>query len=131
MESLFLGTMSDDISLALAYSAADVLVAPSRQENLSNAVMESLACGTPVVAFHIGGMPDMITHEENGYLAKPFDTSDLARGLAWVLAEPQRHAALSANARDFVVGNFESQRVARRHAELYEMVLGERVAAFA
>jgi glycosyltransferase involved in cell wall biosynthesis len=131
MESIFLGTMSDDVSLALAYSAADVLVAPSSQENLSNAVMESLSCGTPVVAFRIGGMPDMIAHENNGYLAKPFDTADLANGLAWVLADPRRHAALGSNAREFVIGNFSSQRIAGRHTELYERVLGERAAALA
>jgi glycosyltransferase involved in cell wall biosynthesis len=122
MASIFLGTMSDDISLALAYSAADVLVAPSSQENLSNAVMESLACGTPVVAFRIGGMPDMIVHQENGYLATPFDTADLANGLAWVLAERERHSALSAHAREFVLGNFEAPRIARRYADLYEQI---------
>jgi glycosyltransferase involved in cell wall biosynthesis len=67
--------------VALLYAAVDVLVTPSRQDNLSNTIVESLACGTPAVAFDIGGMPDMIEHKINGYLAKPFDTSDLAAGI--------------------------------------------------
>ena len=81
----FLGKLRDEISLALAYSAADVFVAPSQQDNLPNTVLESLACGTPVVAFNIGGMPDMILHDECGYLATPFDSSDLANGIQHVL----------------------------------------------
>jgi glycosyltransferase involved in cell wall biosynthesis len=123
MESVFLGTLSDDVSLGLAYSAADVFVAPSTQENLSNAVMESLACGTPVVAFNIGGMPDMIEHRANGYLADAFDTSDLANGLEWVIADDERHAELSARARRKVGDTFAAPKVAREHLALYEEVL--------
>jgi glycosyltransferase involved in cell wall biosynthesis len=63
----YLGRLSDDISLSLIYSSADVFVAPSIQDNLPNTVMESLACGTPCVAFNIGGMPEMIEHQKNGY----------------------------------------------------------------
>jgi len=107
----------------LAYSAADVFVAPSTQENLSNAVMESLACGTPVVAFNIGGMPDMIEHRANGYLADAFDTSDLANGLEWVIEDNERHAELSARARRKVVDTFAAPKVAREHLALYEELL--------
>ena len=123
MESVFLGTLSDDVSLGLAYSAADVFVAPSTQENLSNAVMESLACGTPVVAFNIGGMPDMIDHRVNGYLAEAFDTNDLANGLEWVIEDNERHAALSDRARRKVLDTFAAPKVAREHLALYEELL--------
>ncbi len=123
MGSIFLGTLSDDVSLTLAYCAADVFVAPSIQENLSNTVMESLACGTPVVAFDIGGMPDMIDHRANGYLAEAFDTSDLADGLDWVMRDGERHAALSEQARCKVVDRFAAPKVAREHIALYEEVL--------
>ena len=75
------GEVSDTITLRLLYSAADVFVAPSIQENLANTVVESLTCGTPVVAFNIGGMPDMINHKKNGYLAKPFDAADFSNGI--------------------------------------------------
>jgi len=98
-------------------------VAPSTQENLSNAVMESLACGTPVVAFNIGGMPDMIDHRANGYLADAFDTGDLANGLEWVIEDNERHAALSDRARRKVVDTFAAPKVAREHLALYEDML--------
>jgi glycosyltransferase involved in cell wall biosynthesis len=71
--------------LTSVYSAADMFVAPSLQDNLPNTVMEALACGTPSVAFDIGGMSDMIVHKQNSYLAKPFDVHDLVRGLEWVV----------------------------------------------
>ncbi|MEQ8961246.1 MAG: glycosyltransferase, partial [Coleofasciculus sp. C2-GNP5-27] len=68
----YLGQLNDDLSLAILYSAADVFVLPSTQENLANTVMEAIACGTPSVAFNIGGMPDLIEHQNNGYLAQPY-----------------------------------------------------------
>ena len=119
----YMGYMQDEISQVLLYSAADVLVAPSIQENLSNTVMESLACGTPVVAFDVGGMPDMIEHEKCGYLAKPFEAADLARGISWVLEDRERHALLSRNARHKVVENFALHKIARRYLELYESIV--------
>jgi glycosyltransferase involved in cell wall biosynthesis len=87
----YLGNLADDISLATVYAAADVFVAPSVYDNLPNTVMEAGACGIPSVAFNIGGLPDMIEHCSNGYLAKPYETEDLARGIAWVLEDPERH----------------------------------------
>lgn len=81
MEMISLGTLSDDVSLRLAYSAADVFVAPSLQENLANTVMESLACGTPVAAFRIGGMPDMIIDGVNGYMAELGDIQALSESI--------------------------------------------------
>jgi len=122
----YLGKLHDDLSLRIVYSAADVMVVPSIQENLSNAVMESLSCGTPVVAFNIGGNPDMIDHKKNGYLAKPYDSADLARGISWVLEDKERWKLLSKNARIKVVREFAIEKVARRYVELYREILGVR-----
>jgi len=122
----YMGYLQDEISQVLLYSAADVVVAPSMQENLSNTVMESLACGTPVVAFDIGGMPDMIDHQINGYLAKPFEPGDLAAGVMWVLDQPERYDALSSRARQTVVERYALQKVAQRYQALYEDILGAR-----
>ena len=118
-----MGLLHDDVSLALIYSAADITVVPSRQDNLSNIVVESLACGTPAVAFDIGGMSDMIVHKVNGYLAKPFDTSDLASGIDWVISNDKRHKDLCIKARDKAVGCFDIEKTARKYAILYENVL--------
>lgn len=125
LPTLFLGRLQDDLSLVLAYSAADVFVVPSRQDNLPNTAIESLACGTPVVAFDIGGLPDIVTHEETGWLARPFDTGDLAQGIRWVLAEADRHTRLREQARAEAVRRFAYPVVAARYHELYERVLGE------
>ena len=120
----YLGRLHDDVSLAFLYSAADVMVTPSRQDNLPNTVVESLACGTPVVAFDIGGMPDMIDHKLNGYLANPFDTTDLAAGINWVLSNDARHKDLCINAREKAAACFDIKKVAKQYAELYGKVIG-------
>jgi glycosyltransferase involved in cell wall biosynthesis len=118
------GRLHDDISLSLLYSAADVMVTPSRQDNLSNTVVESFSCGTPVVAFDIGGMPNMIDHKLDGYLAKPFDTSDLAAGINWVISDENRHKELRLKAREKAAACFDIKKVAGQYAELYREVLG-------
>lgn len=119
----YTGHLSDEISLALLYSAVDVFVAPSLQENLANTIMEALACGTPCIAFNIGGMPDMIDHCENGYLATAFNEDDLAKGIDWVLADADRWQRLSAHARRTVEERFELTAIAKRHVELYQELM--------
>lgn len=115
----YLGQLQDDVSLRVLYSAADVMVVPSLQENLSNAIMESLACGTPVVGFAIGGNVDLIEHQQNGYLAKPLDTWDLANGINWILnhATPEQ---LEQAAREKVLKEFNSDLVAKKYISLYQ-----------
>jgi glycosyltransferase involved in cell wall biosynthesis len=78
------GKIEKDEILADLYNLADVFVAPSVEENLANTVNESIACGTPVVAFNVGGMPDLIDHRINGYLAIPYQFKDLCYGIEWV-----------------------------------------------
>jgi len=124
-KSHYLGKLSDDVSLALVYAAADVFVAPSRQDNLPNTVMEALACGTPSVAFNIGGMPDMIEHQQNGYLAQPFETEDLAQGIAWVLEDRERHQKLCDRAREKVEQEFTQDLQARRYLSLFKELVNQ------
>jgi glycosyltransferase involved in cell wall biosynthesis len=122
-----LGGLSDQISLILAYSAADVFVCPSRQDNLPNTVLESLACGTPVVAFAVGGIPDMVEHGVNGYLAAPEDTHDLAVGIALLLGDADLRQRMGQAGREKVEREFSSSVVARRYMALYEHILGKRL----
>ena len=120
----YLGHLHDDITLRVLYNAADVMVVPSLQENLSNAIMESLSCGTPVVGFDIGGNSDLINHQVNGYLAEPYSTDDLAKGIDWVL-QHQSPDKLANNARQRVLENFESSLVATKYIDLYREVLSK------
>jgi glycosyltransferase involved in cell wall biosynthesis len=119
----WLGVVRDDRVLALAYSAADVMVVPSRQDNLPNTAVEAHACGTPVVAFDIGGLPDIISHRETGWLAKVFDTKDLAEGIVWVLSDEDRWGKLSQLARERAVERFSPGVIAEQYWRVYEEVL--------
>jgi glycosyltransferase involved in cell wall biosynthesis len=123
LKAHYLGTLKEDITLALYYAAADVFVAPSLEDNLPNTVLEALACGTPCVAFNIGGMPDLIDHQQTGYLAQAFQTDDLARGIAWVLQDSDRLRKLSHAARAKAEQEFSLELQARRYVSLYEEVL--------
>ena len=123
VEAHWLGGLNDSVSLALAYSSADVFVAPSTEENLANTVIEAMACGVPCVAFNVGGMPDIVHPGRNGYLAAPFDTDDLARGIVSVLESGADYARLAAEARLTVEWEFSAELQARRFAALYEDVL--------
>jgi glycosyltransferase involved in cell wall biosynthesis len=111
------------VSLALAYSAANVFVAPSTEENLANTVIEAMACGVPCVAFNVGGMPDIIRPDQNGYLAEPFDTDELACGIVAILESAEAYERFSQEARQTVVMEFSAELQARKFAALYEDVL--------
>ena len=113
------GRISDDFHLALINNAADVFVAPSMQENLANTVMESLTCGTPVVSFDIGGMPDMIIHGKNGYLAKAFEISDLAEGIKNVTT----HLSDREKIRRTMIERFSEEIIGAAYLNLYESIL--------
>jgi len=120
----YLGQIDDVSSIASIYSAADLFVAPSIQENLSNMVMEAMACGTPSVAFDIGGMPDLIEHKYNGYLARPYEVDDLADGIAWGLSDGERLSAMSQRCRE-KVSEYAIQSVSQRYLDLYRNVITE------
>lgn len=111
--------MLHDKKLLAAYRAAHVMVVPSLSENLSNIIMESLACGTPVVAFNIGGNADMIDHMQNGYLAQKLDVEDLAKGINYCLVNNTDNALMEA-AREKVVGNFGIKTIGEHYIKLYK-----------
>ncbi len=81
----FMGYLKDEYSTALIYNAVNVFIAPSLAEAFGYVIMEAQSCGTPVVGFNVGGIPDIISHKENGYLAKYKDAEDLAVGIKYCL----------------------------------------------
>lgn len=123
VKTTFLGTISNDDKLAICYSAADVFLTPSLEDNLPNTVMESLSCGTPVVAFTTGGIPDMVKHHINGYLAEYKSAEDLARGIEWVY-QYQDKESLNRSARLTVEEHFSEEVIAKKHLKLYNQILG-------
>lgn len=121
-----LGAVCDHRLMAALYNAADVVVAPSRMETLANTVLEALACGTPAVAFDIGGMPDMIDHRENGFLATPGDVARLTAGIRWALSRRDDGAVREA-ARRKVLAEFTTAQEMDRYLALYERLVTRRV----
>ncbi len=118
----YMGQLQDSVSLRILYSAADALVIPSRLDNLPNTGIEAHACGTPVVAFHVAGLPDIVEHRSTGYLAQPFDTEELAEGLYWVLSDRSRVSALGQAARNRALARWSSEIVAQQYKLLYETI---------
>jgi glycosyltransferase involved in cell wall biosynthesis len=125
LKSQYLGRLHDDISLALVYSAADVMMVPSTQEAFGQTASESLACGTPVVAFNATGLKDIVEHQKNGYLAQPFDSQELAQGIIWVLENQERHQKLCEYARAKAEQEFTLEMQARRYESLYDEIKSE------
>ncbi|MEQ1620723.1 MAG: glycosyltransferase family 4 protein [Methylococcales bacterium] len=115
----YTGPLHDDLCLQVLYNAADLLVIPSRQDNLPNTGVEALACGTPVLAFDVCGLPDIVQHQQTGYLAKAFDTEQLASGIQWILEDTKRHSTLSTNARADAVARFSYPAIAQEYLKIY------------
>ena len=116
----YTGHLNDDVSLRLLYSAADIMVVPSRVEAFGQTASEAHACGTPTVAFDNSGLIDIVVHKQTGYLAKAFDAADLAEGIRWVLADQVRYLALAANARLEAVERFSYPVVADQYSHVYQ-----------
>jgi glycosyltransferase involved in cell wall biosynthesis len=120
-----LGTLHDDISLQLIYSACDVFVLSSRLDNLPNTGIEAHACGLPIAAFDAGGIRDIVTDRQTGMLATPEDTQHLANGIHWVLENEARHKNLSATARLKAVKEWSYPVHAWHMQATYQSVLAE------
>ena len=92
IEAFRFDTVSEQMMPQL-YNAADAFLTPSLQDNLPNTIAEAMSCGTPCIGFDIGGIPEMIDHQENGYVARYRDAADLAAGIRFVLSHDLRAAA--------------------------------------
>ena len=117
-----LGYLNSEEEMAKAYQAADLYITPSLEENLPNTVMEAMACGLPCVSFHIGGLPEMIDHKENGYIAEYRSAEDLAQGLEYVLST-EDYTKLSHNAVRKVTENYSQAHIGMQYKKLYERAL--------
>ncbi len=121
-KTTFLGKINNDEHLALCYAAGDAFLIPSLEDNLPYTVMESLSCGTPVIAFTTGGIPDMVRHEKNGYLATYRSSESFADGMEWVINHPDRNQ-LNQDARQTVMNKFSEQIIAQKHIDLYKQLM--------
>jgi glycosyltransferase involved in cell wall biosynthesis len=110
----FLGYLHDDYSLALAYNALDVFVVPSLADNFPTTIFESMSCGTPVVAFETGGIPEFIQHKENGYLSRYKDADDIANGIIFCIEN---------SVRGEILPEFDTEMTIYKHFELFKNII--------
>lgn len=122
LPSRSIGFVDNGSSLAEFYNAADVFVTPSLQENLPNTIMESLACGVPCAGFDIGGIPEMIDHRKNGYVASYKSAEDLAEGICWIL-DNNEYQMLCTNARAKVLTEYSEKTIASQYISLYKSLM--------
>lgn len=110
--------VSDNAMMRSLYRSCDVLAVASKMENLPNTIAEAKACGLPVVATRVGGVPEIVNHTNSGFLVASDDAESMAEGLRFVLFEADA-AALSAAARQEAVTNYSEENVAQRYEQLY------------
>ena len=110
--------LSNEAEIAQLYNAADLFVTPSLQDNLPNTIVEAMACGVPCVGFNVGGIPEMINHKQDGYVADYCDSIDFAQGIAWCLDEA-RLPDLSQAARATALATYSESVAAQRYLDIY------------
>ena len=123
MKVINMGVIHDNRKVASLYQVASITIVPSLSENLSCTIMESLSCGTPVVAFDIGGNSDLIDHKINGYLAKSGDSESLVQGILWCLSNNE-NGSMSKKARQKVLDNYTPKKIGEQYAALYRSLIG-------
>jgi len=114
--------LSDEHEIAELYNAVDLFVTPSLQDNLPNTIVEAMSCGTPCVGFNVGGIPEMISHLQDGYVADYCDSIDFAQGIAWCLDE-SRHGSLRQRARTAALATYAEPIAASNYLSIYRSLM--------
>lgn len=121
--TLQVGHVSDNRWLSLIYSAADIFVIPSLQDNLPNTVLEAMACGTPVVGFAVGGISDMVRDGVTGRLVAPHDVDSLRLTIKSLVLDRTKTKAMGDQARRLAIEEYSRELQVRRYADLYKSLL--------
>lgn len=116
--------VSNEHDVVDIYNAVNVYATPSLEENLPNTIMEAMACGVPCVGFNVGGIPEMIDHLHNGYVAQYKSIPDFANGIHWTLNESE-YAMLSEQAVRKVVSCYSERAIAKKYTDVYNKVTGK------
>lgn len=119
-----LNYVSNEHELVNIYNAVDLYVTPSQEDNLPNTIMEAMACGVPCVGFNVGGIPEMIDHLHNGYVAQYKSSADFANGIYWTLTDPG-YPDLSEQACHKVTSSYSESIIAKKYIEVYNKVTGK------
>ena len=121
-DAIVFNKIGDNNLLNQIYDLSDIVVVPSLHENFSNTILESFSSGKPVVAFDVGGNAELIEHKINGYVAIPFNTSDLARGIDWVL-DNQNKIDFKNLTRNKAKNLCSQKVISKKYIELFDQIL--------
>jgi len=114
-----LGYLDSDEKVRNIYAAADIFILPSSEDNLPNTMLEALSCGTPVIAFEVGGLPDVVIDNENGKLAAPGDVKQLAQAILELAFNSEQRARMAQEGRKKIVAEYSLDVQAKRYLALY------------
>jgi len=123
MNALHLGYVSSDHLKSIAFSAADLFLFPTRADNSPVVLQESMACGTPMVSFDVGGVPELVLPAVTGYLAKPEDDRDFSKGILNLLEDETLRHEMGRRCREIALQEFSLGLQARKYIELYRQAL--------
>ncbi len=119
----FLGSQKDDITLRLIYSAADLFIISSRQDNLPNVGIEAHSCGTPIVAFNTGGLEDIVNDGITGFLAEPFDFNSLSNLMYKIITKKDLRLEMSKNVRERALREWSMEVISELYFNLYKKIV--------
>ena len=115
-----LGYLDSDEQIALVYAAADLFVLPSVEDNLPNTMLEAMSCGTPVVGFRVGGLPDLVKDGQTGQLVPPGEAEQLGKAISALIFAPQQLAEMGQNCRHLIETDHTLTIQAQRYLDLYQ-----------
>jgi glycosyltransferase involved in cell wall biosynthesis len=122
-EIIYLNDITSERTMSSIYNLSDLVVIPSRMDNLPNTGLEAHACGKPIVGFDVGGMSDIVLHKQTGFLANPFDTIELAKYIEIVLNDKNFNKFLSINARKRALDLWSPEKISKKIQKLYSRIL--------
>lgn len=121
---IYLGNLANPEELVKYYALSDIFLLPSREDNLPNTAIESIACGTPVIGFDVGGVSEIISHGYNGYLIEPFNTNAFALSIKKILEmDNKEYLNLSKNSRSTAKDKFDIKIMANKYVQLYHEII--------
>lgn len=123
IETLNLGYVTSDRLKSIAYSAADLFIFPTRADNLPLVLQESMACGTPMVSFKIGGVPELVRSGITGYLAEPENVKDFSNGIMELMEDEKLRDRMGEHCRAIALKEYNLELQAKRYIELYRQLL--------
>lgn len=126
LSTINLGYLGSDQAKAIAYSASDIFLCPSRAENFPNVVLESMACGTPVVSFNVTSLPDLVRSGLTGYLAEPEDADSFRDKILALLEDDYHREKMGQNCRKMVINEYSLESLFQRYIQMYRQVIDRR-----